>query len=267
MLADSGCYVASESTFYRILRAAKQLTHRLVSRPAKHKRPDAYEAHGPNQVWSWDISYLPTHVRGVYYYLYFIMDIYSRKIVGWTIHESECSKQASKLMKQACLDENVKAEQLVLHSDNGSPMKGATMLAMLQELGVIPSFSRPSVSDDNPYSEALFKTAKYHHSFPWLDKFASVFDARIWSERLVEWYNNEHMHSALKFVTPNQRYSREDDAIRIKRHAVYQAAKQQYPERWSGKTRNWLVSKTVTLNPNKKSKEKKEKTVIIGMVA
>lgn len=268
LLADAGCYIASESTFYRILRDAKQLTHRLISKPAKHKRPEAYEAHAPNQVWSWDISYLPTQVRGIFFYLYFIMDIYSRKIVGWSVHETEDSEHASMLMKQACLDEKIQPEQLVLHSDNGAPMKGATMLAMLQELGVIPSFSRPSVSDDNPYSEALFKTAKYHHSFPWLDKFAVILDARTWGEKLVNWYNNEHLHSALKFVTPHQRHTGEDNAIRIKRHIVYQIAKLKNPERWSNKTRNWLINKIATLNPNKKLKEKKqEEMIIIEMVA
>jgi transposase InsO family protein len=258
LLADVGCYLASESTFYRVLRDAGQLTHRLKSKPAKYKRPEAYEAHQSNQVWSWDISYLPTQVRGLFFYLYFIMDIYSRKIVGWSIHEREDSEYASLLIKQACWDENVKVDQLVLHADNGSPMKGATMLATLQVLGVIPSFSRPSVSDDNPYSEALFKTAKYHQSFPWLDKFVTIFDARLWGEQFVSWYNNEHLHSALKFVTPHQRHSGEDNAIRIKRHAVYEMAKQQHPERWSGKTRNWWINKIATLNPNKKLKAKEQ---------
>jgi putative transposase len=259
LLADEGRYLASESTFYRILREAKQLTHRLTSSRAKHKRPEAYEALSPNRVWSWDISYLPTQVRGMFFYLYFIMDIYSRKIVGWCIHEREDSEYASMLMKQSCLDEKVATNQLVLHSDNGAPMKGATMLGTLQTLGVIPSFSRPSVSDDNPYSEALFKTAKYHHSFPWLDKFATIVDARIWAEQLVNWYNNEHLHSALKFVTPHQRHSGEDNAIRVKRQAVYEMAKLKNPERWASKTRNWVVNKIATLNPNKKLRDKKQK--------
>lgn len=264
LLADSGCYIASESTFYRVLRHAKQLTHRLASKPAKHKRPEAYEARASNQVWSWDISYLPTQVRGIFFYLYFIMDIYSRKIVGWSIHEAESGEHASMLMKQTYLDEKVKGKQLVLHSDNGASMKGITMLAMLQELGVIPSFSRPSVSDDNPYSEALFKTAKYHHTFPWHEKFADLFDARTWGGQFVNWYNNEHLHSALKFVTPNQRHNGEDDAIRIKRDAVYQQAKLKHPERWSGKTRNWFVTKVATLNPNRKNKEIKRDKFILS---
>ncbi len=267
LLADEGRYLASESTFYRLLRAAQQLTHRQASRPATHQRPDAYEARGANQVWSWDISYLPTQVRGLYFYLYFMMDIYSRKIVGWSIHERESSEYAALLMKQACLDEQVKPGQLVLHSDNGAPMKGLTMLAMLQTLGVIPSFSRPSVSDDNPYSEALFKTAKYHVSFPRLDQFATLLEARRWSEHFVSWYNFEHLHSALKFVTPHQRHSGDDHAIRIKRDAVYQLAKQQHPERWSGKTRDWSINKMATLNPNKKYRAINKEEIVMNKMA
>ena len=267
MLADTGCYLASESTIYRILRAEGLLAHRQASQAAKHKRPAPHVAHGPNQVWSWDISFLPSHVRGIYFYLYFIMDIYSRKIVGWSIHHNESSEHAAMLMKQACLDENVKPDQLVLHSDNGASMKGLTMLAMLQELGVIPSFSRPSVSDDNPYSEALFKTAKYHQSYPRLAKFATIFDARVWGENFVVWYNNEHLHSALKFVTPQQRHCGEDNVIRLQRHKVYQMAKQHHPERWSGKTRDWSISKVTTLNPNKKSRDIKKEEIVINEMA
>lgn len=252
MLADEGVYIASESSFYRILKAENQLTHRQLSRPAKHHPPHAYEASGPNQVWSWDITYLPTPVRGLYFYLYMIMDIYSRKIVGWSVHETECSQQASDLIKQACLDENVARDQLVLHSDNGSPMKGATMLAMLEALGVLPSFSRPSVSDDNPYSESLFKTLKYHPTFPRFTKFATITDARAWCEKFSGWYNNEHLHSALKFITPQQRHAGADKMIMKKRHAVYKMAKIQNPERWSGNTRNWVLPEIITLNPDRK---------------
>jgi putative transposase len=252
MLVDGGCYIASESTFYRILHAEKQLSHRQLSRPVKHHKPHAYEATGANQVWSWDISYLPTQVRGLYFYLYLIIDIFSRKIVGWSVHEIESSEYAAKLIKQACLDEKTNREQIVLHSDNGSSMKGATMIAMLQTLGVLPSFSRPSVSDDNPYSEALFKTLKYHPTFPKWTRFAEINDARIWCEKFAIWYNLVHLHSALKFVTPVQRHNGEDIAIRHKRHLVYQIAKKQNPERWSGNSRDWSLPEIVTLNPNKK---------------
>jgi putative transposase len=255
LLADVGQYIGSESTFYRILRAEKQLAHRLISRPARHHRPKTYEANGPNQVWTWDISYLPSQVMGLYFYLYIIVDVYSRKIVGFSVHDQELSSHAANLITQACLDEGVLRNQLVLHSDNGVPMKGATMLATLEKLGVIPSFSRPSVSDDNPYSEALFRTVKYHPTFPMLDKFETILDARQWSEKSVYWYNNEHLHSGLKFVTPQQRHSGADKEIRANRHQVYQVARALNPERWSGQTRNWSLPGTVTLNPNKKNKQ------------
>lgn len=253
MLADEGQYIGSESTIYRILRAENQLAHRQLTRPSKHHKPEAYMASGPNQVWSWDITYLPTQIRGLYFYLYMIVDVYSRKIVGWNVHGEESSDHAAKLIKQACIDENVAEGELVLHSDNGGPMKGATMLAMLQVLGVIPSFSRPSVSDDNPYSEALFKTVKYHPTFPMLNKFATILYARIWCEKFVRWYNKQHLHSALKFVTPEQRHNGTDLAIRLKRHDVYTAAKTRNPKRWSSKTRDWSLIDLVTLNPNKKA--------------
>jgi putative transposase len=259
MLADEGRYVASESTFYRVLRAENQLRHRQCSRPAKHHKPDAYEATAANQVWSWDISYLPTQIRGYYFYLYMIVDIFSRKIVGWSVHDVESSEHAAKLIKQACLDEKIPEETLlVLHSDNGSSMKGATMLAMLQTLGVIPSFSRPSVSDDNPYSEALFKTLKYHPTFPRWAKFTDMNAARMWCEKFVIWYNQVHLHSALKFTTPLQRHTGEDGTIRHKRHLVYQIAKKQNPKRWSGNSRDWSLPTIVTLNPNKKINSNKQ---------
>ena len=178
MLADEGCYMASESSFYRVLREENQLAHRRATQPSKRVKPLAYEARRANQVWSWDITYLPTEIQGRYYYLYMVMDIYSRKIVGWSVHEAESSSYAAQLMKECCLDEKVTHGQLTLHSDNGAPMKGATMLCMLQQLGVVPSFSRPSVSDDNPFSESLFKTLKYHPSFPMIEKFSSLLDAR-----------------------------------------------------------------------------------------
>ena len=252
LLADEGLYLASESTFYRLLRAEGQLTHRLNTKPIKHHRPKPYEASGPNNVWSWDITYLPTQVRGLFFYLYLILDIYSRKIVGWSIHEAEGAEQAAALIEQTCIDEQVKQNQLVLHADNGGPMKGATMLARLETLGVLASFSRPSVSDDNPYSESLFKTLKYHSSFPVWTKFAVITDARQWCERFVLWYNTQHLHSALKFITPQQRHTGEDKALLAKRKVVYQLAKQEKPERWSRHTRNWNLPNIVTLNPNKK---------------
>ena len=257
-LADQGIYVASESTFYRVLRAENQLTHRQPSRPAKHHKPRAYMAYAANQVWTWDISYLASQARGLYFYLYLIVDIFSRKIVGWSVHEIESPDLAAGLIKQAYKGEKVKPHQVVLHSDNGGPMKGMTMLRMLQELGVLPSFSRPSVSDDNPYSEALFRTLKYHPTFPRITKFSTITDARVWCEKFVTWYNKEHLHSALKFTTPDQRHNGEAFITLEKRHSVYEIAKKEHPERWSGKTRNWILPETVSLNPDKKMKIKGE---------
>jgi len=252
LLADEGRYIASESSFYRVLRAVKQLTHRQSSKSKRQHKPKAYTAKCANQVWSWDVSYIPTTVFGIYFYLYMIVDIFSRKIVGWSIHERENSGYASCLIKQACLDENIREDELVLHSDNGKPMKGALMLATLEKLGVIPSFSRPSVSDDNPYSESLFRTVKYHPTYPSVSRFNTIKEARNWMEQFVNWYNTQHLHSGIKFVTPQQRHSGMDKAILKNRHGVYQMAKRQKPARWSRDTRNWSFPEIVTLNPDKK---------------
>lgn len=254
LLADEQTYLASESTFYRVLRAEDQLTHRQKSKPARHSKPKAYVAGQANQVWSWDISYLPTQVQGLYFYLYLIVDIFSRKIVGWSVHEAESSEYASGLVSQACIDEKVGREQLVLHSDNGAPMKGATLRATLERLGVTPSFSRPSVSDDNPYSESLFRTLKYQESYP-CSRFKTLTEARQWCEQFTCWYNTKHLHSGLKFITPQQRHTGEDKAILAQRKSVYEEAKKQNPARWSGSTRNWELPNVLTLNPNKKLKE------------
>lgn len=257
MLADQGQYIASESTFYRVLREADQLTHRGKAKPPTHKRPAALQANAPNQLWSWDITYLATTVKGVFFYLYMIMDVFSRKIVGWEVYETESADQASKLFRKTYLREGIAGDDLVLHSDNGSPMKGATMLATLQRLGVMPSYSRPSVSDDNPYSEALFKTLKYHPGFP--DKpFGRLEEARIWVTGFQHWYNEVHRHSALKFVTPGQRHRGEDIDILEQRHLLYEATKASLPGRWSRKTRNWTPVGTVYLNPGKSTKKEVE---------
>ena len=165
-LADEGIYIASEASFYRVLRKAGQSTHRGRSKAPRHHRPEPIMADAPNQLWSWDITYLPYTVRGIFFYLYLVMDVFSRKIVGWEVFENESSDNASTLIRKTYLREGIAGKTLVLHADNGSPMKGATMLATLQRLGIIPSFSRPSVSNDNAYSEALFKTLKYHTGYP-----------------------------------------------------------------------------------------------------
>ena len=248
-LADRGLYMASESSFYRILRDADQLQHRGRTAPANKTKPDPFTADGPNQLWSWDITYLAQNVKGVFFYLYLFMDIYSRKIVGWEVYENESSEQAADVLRKTRLAEAISSQQkVVLHSDNGSPMKGATMLATMQKLGIVPSFSRPSVSNDNPYSESLFKTLKYTPLYP-SKPFESLDEARQWVATFVKWYNHSHRHSGIKYVTPVQRHQGEDLAILKQRKRVYEDAKKQNPERWSGKTRNWDHESLVRLNP------------------
>jgi len=250
-LADAGQYIASESTFYRILKEAKQLKHRQNSRPAQpRKKPKALHATGPNQIYTWDITYLRTRVRGLFFYLYLVVDLYSRKIVGWQIYDVESAGLAADLMIDICHREGVQPGQITLHSDNGSPMKGATMLSTLERLGVSPSFSRPSVSNDNPFSESLFRTLKHCSNYP-EDPFETLAAARVWTENFARWYNTEHLHSGLKFVTPEQRHKAEDTDILAKRKQVYLDAKRKNPNRWSGDIRNWDTIKKVYLNPQK----------------
>ncbi len=252
-LADGGQYVASESTFYRVLKAQGQLRHRGAERPAKPRsKPRALCSMAPAELFSWDITYLPTQVKGLYFYLYLFVDIFSRKIVGWQVYETESSELASEVMRDICEREHIAPNQVVLHSDNGSPMKGATMLATLQALGVMPSFSRPAVSNDNPYSESLFKTMKYRPTYT-NRPFGSLLAARQWVGTFVHWYNHEHRHSAIGFVTPAQRHAGLDVALLKKRVAVYEAAKAKHPERWSGATRNWKPILAVHLNPEKQA--------------
>jgi putative transposase len=249
-LADRGEYVASESTFYRLLRAAKLLAHRgRAKAPARH-RPDPHVATGPRQVWSWDITYLRSRVAGIFFYLYLVMDVYSRKIVGWEIFEKEDSAYASQVIEEACRREGVRKDELVLHADNGGPMKGSTLLVTLQKLGVTPSFSRPSVSDDNAFSESLFRTVKYCPQFP-DGPLDSVQEWRVWMTQFERWYDTSHLHSEIQYVTPEDRHNGRDIEILARRKRVYEEAKKRNPERWSRGTRNWEPITVVRLNPRK----------------
>ena len=250
-LADAGRYLASESSFYRVLRDVGQVNRRGAAEQSRQvAKPKGFCATAPNQTWSWDITFLASSIRGQFYRLYMIEDIFSRKIVGWEVHAEELAEHASTLISKACLAEGVRRGQLVLHADNGSPMKGATMLATLQRLGIVPSFSRPSVSDDNPYSESLFRTLKYTPAYP-RKPFETIEAARAWVYEFVTWYNNEHRHSAIKYVTPAQRHAGLDKELLQHRKAVYEAAKAANPQRWSGTTRNWDRTSEVWLNPPK----------------
>ena len=248
-LADQGRYVASESTLYRLLRQAGQLTHRRSERaPQPRHKPRALVATAPNQVYCWDITYLPSQVRGSYFYLYLFVDLFSRKAVGWQVFDCESADLASALLVDICLRHAIAPDQLTVHSDNGAPMKGETMLATMQRLGVAASRSRPAVSNDNAFSESLFRTLKYRPELP-VKAFEDVLQARRWAAELVHWYNHEHCHSAIGFVTPQQRHEKLDEAILNERAKVYAAARQANPNRWSGQARNWAHIAQVNLNP------------------
>jgi len=252
MLADRGVYIASESSFYRVLKANKLSAHRgRAKRKGTYKKPGSYQAVEPNQIWTWDITHLPAIVVGMKFYLYMIVDIFSRKIVGAEVYDSENGEKASDLLQRSVRVEKCDSKGLVLHSDNGSPMKSFTMQAKMLDLGVLASHSRPRVSNDNPFSESLFRTLKYCPQWP-KNGFDSLSSTRKWVHEFVDWYNTKHRHSGIKYVTPEQRHKLEDLKILKMRNSLYEKKRAGNPCRWSGKTRNWKIIKLVELNPENK---------------
>lgn len=251
-LLDLGIYLASESSFYRVLKENNQLNHRgRAAAPVHRAMPTTHIATGPNQTWCWDITYLPSIVRGQFYYLYMFEDLYSRKIVGYEVYDSESGEYAAALLQRSLLREQCLHKPLVLHSDNGAPMKAQTMKAKLEELGVLPSYSRPRVSNDNPFSESLFRTLKYRPQWP-SSGFKTIDEARRWVDRFVKWYNHEHKHSKLRFVTPLERHTGQDVAILAQRKQVLEQAKKCNPARWGGRPiRNCTPVGPTTLNPER----------------
>jgi len=257
-LLDKGVYVASESTFYRVLRAAEQLHHRGHDlAPQRQREPTTHKASGPCEVWCWDITYCPSVVRGQFYYLYLFEDLYSRKIVGYEVYEAESGEHAAQLLQRCLLREQCLHKPLILHSDNnGAPMKAQSMKAKLEELGVLPSYSRPRVSNDNAFVESLFRVLKYRPQWP-SSGFASLDEARAWVDRFVHWYNTGHRHSKLNFVTPEQRHNGEDMMLLARRKEVLEQAKQNMPSRWGSRpVRNCEPAGPVTLNPEKEANMK-----------
>jgi putative transposase len=250
-LADQGLYIGSESSFYRVLHAHGQAHRRGRARPPQEPRAvPRLRASGANQLWSWDISYLPTTVRGIWLYLYLVIDVWSRKVVAWDVDEREDPAIAADLVSRACLRERIskgRKQPLILHADNGNAMRAATLESRLEELGVLRSFSRPRVSNDNPYSESLFRTVKYRPDYP-RKPFASKDQACQWVAEFVDWYNHQHRHSGIKFVTPQQRH--DGQAVEISRHraVVYERARQLNPRRWSRSTRCWRQPEVVWIN-------------------
>ena len=248
-LADEGIYLASESSFYRVLREEGQMHHRERSSPPVNARPRELVATGPNQVWTWDITYLLSSVKGVYFYLHLVLDIFSRKIVGWAVHDEENGEHAGELITAACRREGIDRGQVVLHQDNGAPMRCGTFKALVEALGVAMSFSRPHVSNDNPFVEALFRILKYRPEYP--DRpFESREQAEAFITRFVDWYNNRHLHGNIRFVTPAARHAGHDREILARRADVYEQARRHHPERWSQSTRNWSPVTEVILNPD-----------------
>ena len=255
MLADQGVYLASESSFSRVLREHGQNQHRgRAKAPTKGRPATTHIATAPNQVWCWDMTFLPTQVVGRWHYLYLILDLYSRKIIGWEVHERDDSEHACQVVQKTALAQGISKApgNVVLHGDNGSTLKATTVLAMLQWLGIKPSYSRPRVSDDNAYAESVFRTAKYRPEFP-AKGFMNVEHARQWALAFVHWYNVEHRHSGIRYVSPEQRHAGEDIAILAARDKLYKEAKAKHQARWSANTRNWNYINAVTLNPERDS--------------
>ncbi|WNK19077.1 IS3 family transposase [Halomonas piscis] len=250
-LADQGRYLASESSFYRVLKKHRQLNHRGRMAPVRQvTQPTSFTASEPNQVWSWDISYCPSAVRGEHWYLYLILDVYSRKIIAWEVHDNESGELAKRLMERALLRERCWHTPPILHSDNGAPMTSYTLRARLAELGMLMSHSRPRVSNDNPYSEALFRTVKYCPAWP-TKGFTSLGAVRQWMLTFEHAYNERHLHSGINFVTPADRHQGKDKQRLLDRRAVYERAKRQNPGRWSGDIRCWEATGSVSLNPGR----------------
>ena len=229
-LLDEGTYVCSWRTMYRVLGEYQEVRERRNQlRHPQYKKPELL-ATAPNQLWSWDITKLKGPVKWTYYYLYTILDVFSRYVPGWLIAEYESSLLAEQLIVESCAKQGIAPGQLTLHSDNGSPMTSRTMAQLLADLGVIKTHSRPHVSDDNPYSEAQFKTMKYRPDFP--ERFGSIQDARVWGRGFFHWYHHEHHHSGLGLLPPVVVHYGQAQAVIERRGKVLQAAYAAHPERF-----------------------------------
>lgn len=251
-LASEGIYICSERSLRRILAERQLNRYRERSKPSKsHNKPRQYIAHEPLRVLSWDITYMRSAtVRGEFFFLYLFIDIWSRRIVGAEVHATQQADLAANLLDKLCVEHQLDTQKLVVHSDNGAPMKGATMLATMQSLGITASFSRPNVSDDNAFAEALFRHLKYAPTYP-RHGFENLEEARAWVARFVHWYNYEHLHSAIALVTPDDRHHGRDIAILEKRRDTYSLARNRNPRRWTGAVRAWQRPETVALNPDR----------------
>jgi putative transposase len=232
-LLDQGQYLCSIRTMYRILESEHGCVkerRKQVQRP-KYDKPELL-ATEPNQVWSWDITKLKGPVKWTYYYLYVILDIFSRYVVGWMIAHCEQAALAKRLIKDSCIKQNIVRDQLTVHADRGSSMKSKVVAHLLSDMGVTKTHSRPHVSNDNPYSEAQFKTLKYCPQFP--ERFGSIQDARSFCQHFFNWYNKEHCHSGIALMTPEQVHYGLSDTIYQNRSDVLAAAFEKNPTRFKG---------------------------------
>lgn len=229
-LLDEDRYLCSRRTMYRILAAHREVRERrdLLRRP-HYARPELM-ATGPRQLWSWDITYLRGPYRGLYFYLYVILDVFSRKVVGWMLAHRESEHLATDLIRDTCKKEGIERGKLSLHSDRGAAMKAKSVGDLLEVLGVHKSHSRPSVSNDNPYSESQFKTLKYRPEFP--GRFGSYEDALAFCRAFFEWYNNEHYHSGICWLTPTVVHEGRAEQVLLKRHTTKLTAYLANPDRF-----------------------------------
>ena len=233
-LLDEGKYVCSIRTMYRILEAEHgdvKERRRQVQRP-HYSKPELL-ATAPNEVWSWDITKLKSNVKWTYFYLYVIIDIFSRYVVGWMVAHREKDALARRMIKETCLKQGIEEDQLTLHADRGPSMKSKSVALLLSDLGVGKSHSRPYVSNDNPFSEAQFKTMKYCPQFP--GRFGCIQDARFFCQQFFTWYNKEHRHSGIGLITPEQFHYGRADQVRDKRSQTLKAAFEANPKRFKHK--------------------------------
>lgn len=245
---EQGRYVGSLRTFYRVLAEANQTGDRRDQRPAQSHAVPRLRAQRPNEVWTWDISKMPTRQRGQYLNLYVVMDLLSRYIVAWMVSRKENSMLAQQLIREALDRYEIDEESITLHQDRGSPMIAHSFLDMLADLGVVGSHSRPRVSNDNAYSESQFKTLKYQPDYP--GRFTDIDHARQWCREYFDWYNNEHHHSGLNGFTPRQLYTGEHDRVATVRQHAMDRYYQQHPERFvRGRPAVALPPETVEINP------------------
>ena len=245
ILCEEGTYYGSDRTLYRIFADKKALASRTESRkPGPSKKPPELVATGPNQVWSWDITWLRTDVKGLFYYAYVVIDVFSRAIVGWSIEDCESPEHAKKLFERIITRLGVKPK--FVHADNGGPMRGVSLVAFLTELHVGLTHSRPRVSDDNPYIESFFRTVKYHVSFP--SNFSTLQAARDWFALFIDWYNTKHRHSGIGYVTPLQKHNGLDIQLFASRQETLNNAARAHPERFVRGPKTVAQPRVVYLN-------------------